>query len=148
MPAAPESRRTLLRRTGTGVLGLAGALAIATPAGAQPPDVATDHNGYVGTAAYCQGSAAAVAFGRTDEALVAICKAPDGQLQYRGVRLSDESALMLAAAADDSGGFTAANGDVVYEVSSAELVVTESGTTLHRQPMLQYYAPNSDWSSE
>ncbi|MBO0676079.1 hypothetical protein JRC04_01235 [Mycolicibacterium sp. S2-37] len=148
MPAAPEPRRTVLRRTGIGVLSVAGALSIATPAAAQPSDLATDHNGYVGTAAYCQGSAAAVAFGRTDEALVAICKGPDGQLQYRGVRLSDESALMLAATADGSGGFTAANGDVVYDVSSAELVVAESGTTLHRQPMLQYYAPNSDWSSE
>ncbi|WP_422746842.1 hypothetical protein ACN27E_04375 [Mycobacterium sp. WMMD1722] len=148
MRAASEPCRTLLRRTGFGVLGLAGALAVATPAGAQPPDPATDHNGYVGTAAYCQGTAAAVAFGRTEEALVAICRGPEGQLQYRGVRLRDESALMLTATADGSGGFTAANGDVVYTVSSAELVVTEAGTTVVRQPMLQFYAPNSDWSAE
>lgn len=124
-----------------GSVTAAGALAIAPLAGAQPSEPATDHNGYVGTAAYCQGSAAAVAFGRTAEALVAICKAPDGQLQYRGVRLSDESALMLTATADESGGFTAENGGVVYDVSSAELVVTDGDTTLHRQSMLQYYAP-------
>ncbi|WP_197377340.1 hypothetical protein [Mycolicibacterium baixiangningiae] len=144
MPAEPETRRTFLRCTGIALLGAASALVIASPAAAQPPDPATDHNGYVGTAAYCQGSAAAVAFGRTAQALVAICKGPDGQLQYRGVRLSDESALMLTATADESGGFTAENGGVVYDVSSAELVVTEGDTTLHRQSMLQYYAPESD----
>lgn len=148
MPAASRPCQTLLRRTGFGVLGLAGALAFAAQAGAQPSDPTTDQNGYVGTAAYCQGSAAAVAFGRTKEALVAICKAPDGQLQYRGVRLRDESALMLTAAADDDGAFTAANGDVVYHVSSGELMVTEGDTTLVRQPMLQFYAPNADWSAE
>lgn len=143
MPVTPELGRTLLYRTGAGVLGVAAALAVAPMAGAQPSDHATDHNGYVGTAAYCQGSAAAVAFGRTEEALVAICAGPDGQLQYRGVRLRDESALMLAAKADDSGGFTAENGTVSYQVSSAQLVVTDGTTTLHRQPMLQYYAPSA-----
>jgi hypothetical protein len=148
MSAAPQPHRTFVYRTGIGVLGAAGVIAMAVPAGAQPSDFATDHNGYVGTAAYCQGSAAAVAFGRTGKALVAICEGPDGQLQYRGVRLSDESALMLTATADDAGGFTASNGDVVYHVSSAELVVGEGDTTLHQQPMLQYYSPSSDWSAE
>jgi hypothetical protein len=142
MPVPPELRRTVPYRTGVGVFGAAAALAMAPIAGAQPADQVTDRNGYVGTAAYCQGSAAAVAFGRTDEALVAICQGADGQLQYRGVRLSDESALMLAATADDSGGFTAENGTVSYQVSSAQLVVTDGNTTLHRQPMLQYYAPS------
>lgn len=144
MSASPRPRRTSVHRTAVGFLTAAAAIAIAPLAGAQPSDPATDHNGYVGTAAYCQGSATAVAFGRTAEALVAICKGPDGQLQYRGVRLSDESALMLAATADESGGFTADNGGVVYEVSSAELVVTDGDTTLHRQSMLQYYAPTAD----
>lgn len=141
MSDSPRPRRTFLHRTAIGFVTAAGAIAIAPSAGAQPSEPATDHNGYVGTAAYCQGSAAAVAFGRTADALVAICKGPDGQLQYRGVRLSDESALMLTATADESGGFTAENGSVVYDVSSAELVVTEGDTTLYQQPMVQYYAP-------
>lgn len=143
MSVSPRLRRTFLHRTAIGFLTAAGAIAIAPLADAQPAEPAqpaTDRNGYVGTAAYCQGSAAAVAFGRTAEALVAICKGPDGQLQYRGVRLSDESALMLTATADESGGFTAENGSVVYDVSSAELVVTEGDTTLYRQSMVQYYA--------
>jgi putative hemolysin len=144
MSVSPRPRRTFRHRTAIGFVAAAAAISIAPPAGAQPSDPATDRNGYVGTAAYCQGSAAAVAFGRTAEALVAICKGPDGQLQYRGVRLSDESALMLTATADGAGGFTAENGDVVYDVSSAELVVTDGDTTLHRQSMLQYYAPSAD----
>lgn len=144
MSDSPRPRRSSLHRSAFGIVTAAGAVAIAPLVGAQPAEHATDHNGYVGTAAYCQGSAAAVAFGRTAEALVAICKGPDGQLQYRGVRLSDESALMLTATADESGGFTAENGSVVYDVSSAELVVTEGDTTLHRQSMVQYYAPAAD----
>lgn len=142
MPASPTPRRDLRHRTALGAVSLTAALlaapcavAVAEP-GAQ---IATDTKGYVGTAAYCQGSATAVAFGRTDEALVAICSGPDGQLQYRGVRLADDSALMLAADADDEGGFVATNGAVRYHVSSAELIVTEGDTTLHRQSMVQYY---------
>jgi hypothetical protein len=144
MSVSPQPRRTFRHRTAIGFVTVVGAIALAPPAGALPSEPATDHNGYVGTAAYCQGSAAAVAFGRTAEALVAICKGPDGQLQYRGVRRSDESALMLTATANESGGFTADNGGVVYDVSPAELVVTEGDTTLHRQSMLQYYAPATD----
>lgn len=142
MPASPTPRRAPRHRTVLGAVAFTG-FVLAAPcavAAAEPgAQFATDTKGYVGTAAYCQGSATAVAFGRTDEALVAICSGPDGQLQYRGVRLADESALMLAARADDEGGFVATNGAVRYHVSSAELVVTEDDTTLHRQSMVQYY---------
>lgn len=142
MSVSPRPRRTFLHHTAIGFVTAVGAIAIAPPVGAQPSEPVTDRHGYVGTAAYCKGSAAVVAFGRTPEALVAICKGSDGQLQYRGVRLSDESALMLTATADESGGFTAENGSVVYDVSSAELVVTEGDATLYRQSMVQYYAPD------
>lgn len=101
----------------------------------------TDDKGFVDTAAYCQGSAVAVAVGRTDSALVTICSSPDGQLQYRGVRLSDDAALMLPATALTAGGFQAANGGVIYTISARDLVVTEGDTTLVRQPMLEYREP-------
>lgn len=136
MPLFP----TLSYRAGVGALPLAAAVLIGpcAVAGAEP-QYATDTKGYVGTAAYCQGSAVAVAFGRTEQALVAICSGPDGQLQYRGVRLSDDSALMLPARADDSGGFVASNGEVRYRVSSDHLSVAQGDMTLVRQSMVQYY---------
>ena len=41
--------------------------------------------------------AAAEAYGRTAKSLVAICVNPDGGLEYRGVRLSDDSSLAIPA---------------------------------------------------
>lgn len=138
---------TLPYRAGIGALSAGAALIVGPCAGAHAEpgaQFATDTRGYVGTAAYCQGSAVAQAFGRTEQALVAICSGPDGQLQYRGVRLSDESALMLPARADEAGDFVATNGAVTYRVSSAELLVTQDGSTLVRQSMVQYYrAPST-----
>ncbi|WP_231737617.1 hypothetical protein [Mycobacterium sp. IS-1742] len=121
---------------------MAGALALAPGATADPSsDFVTDDRGFVGTAAYCQGAAEATAFGRTQDALVAICSSPDGQLQYRGVRLEDDAALMLDAAAAGAGGYSAENEGVVYWVTATELVVTSGDTTLHRQPMIEYRRP-------
>lgn len=126
------------------VIAVAAALtaAVATAAtAAAAPQYPTDDRGYVGTAAHCQGAAVATAFGRTQDALVAVCSGPDGQLQYRGVRLSDDSALMLTATATAAGGFTAENDGVVYTVSPTELVVRHGDTTLHRQAMVEYHRP-------
>ncbi|MGE2717067.1 hypothetical protein ACQI4L_23675 [Mycolicibacterium litorale] len=127
---------------GAAVLAMIAAVG-AAPAAAADPDseFPTDDRGFVGTAAYCQGAAVATAFGRTQDALVAICSSPDGQLQYRGVRLDDDAALMLDAAAAGAGGFTAENDGVVYRVTATELVVTSGDTTLHRQPMIEYRRP-------
>ncbi|MFS0896327.1 hypothetical protein [Mycolicibacterium litorale] len=126
---------------GSAALALMGAVGVAATAAAAPPtEFPTDDRGFVGTAAYCQGAAVATAFGRTRDALVAICSGPDGQLQYRGVRLDDDAALMLTAAAAPDG-FTAENDGVVYRVSATELIVTSGDTTVHRQPMIEYRRP-------
>ncbi|BBY16018.1 hypothetical protein [Mycolicibacterium litorale] len=138
--SAPLSRGR--RLAGAAGLVVTAGLALAPWATADPsPEFPSDERGFVGTAAYCQGAAEAEAFGRTKDALVAICSGPDGQLQYRGVRLEDDAALMLDAAAAGAGGFSAENEDVVYWVTATELVVTSGDTTLHRQPMIEYRAP-------
>ncbi|WP_157531032.1 hypothetical protein [Mycobacterium sp. IS-1496] len=131
-----------MARAAVASAALAGALTGAPVAAADPSaDFPTDDRGYVGTAAYCQGAAVATAFGRTQDALVAICSSPDGQLQYRGVRLSNDAALMLTAEAGAAGGFTAENDGVVYTVTPTDLVVSSGDTTLHRQAMVEYRRP-------
>lgn len=121
----------------------AACVVVCTPvASADPsPQFPTDDRGFVDTAAYCQGAAVATAYGRTADALVAICAGQDGQLQYRGVRLRDGAAVMLTAQADGSGAFVAENDGVVYTVSPTELTVTVADSTLHRQAMLEYRTP-------
>lgn len=119
------------------IAAAAAPLAAAAPATEFP----TDDRGFVGTAAYCQGAAVATAYGRTQDALVAICSGPDGQLQYRGVRLEDDAALMLDATPAAVNGFTAENDDVVYTVTSTELVVAQGDSTLYRQAMVEYRRP-------
>jgi hypothetical protein len=141
--SAPVRRRgPLCRLAVVAAVALAGAVGPAPFAAADPSaEFPTDDRGFVGTAAHCQGAAVARAFGRTQDALVAICSGEDGQLQYRGVRLSDDSALMLPAAPAAAGGFSAENDGVVYTVTPTELVVRDGDTTLHRQAMVEYRRP-------
>ena len=44
-----------------------------------------------------------MAYGRTPKSLVAICVDPSGDLEYRGVRLSDNAALELSASRGSDG---------------------------------------------
>lgn len=135
------SARTGSRTVGV-VLGAAVAAGVwaAGVAGAQPDDDEhpTDARGFIGTAAHCQGAAVAVAYGRTAESLVAICAGAGGQLQFRGVRVADDAALMLTAEPLSSGGYTAANDTVTYTVTPTELTVASGDDTMIRQPMLEY----------
>jgi hypothetical protein len=121
-------------------LGIAVAAALSAPSAAAEPgrDFPTDERGFVDTAAHCQGSAVAVAYGRTEESLVTVCSGAGGQLQFRGVRLSDDAALMLAAQ-PVPGGYTAANDDVTYTVTPAELTVASGDATVIRQAMVEYH---------
>ncbi|MGA5465374.1 hypothetical protein [Mycobacterium sp. NPDC050041] len=116
----------------------AGATWPAATAIAQPEsEFTTDERGFVDTAAHCQGAAVAVAYGRTAESLVAICAGAGGQLQFRGVRLEDDAALMLAAE-PTTGGYVAVNDGVTYTVTPTALTVASGVDTVIRQPMVDY----------
>jgi hypothetical protein len=122
---------------------LCAGIAPATASAAPDDEYPTDVLGFTGTAAHCQGSAVAVVVGRTQRALVVVCSGPDGQYQYRGVRLTDDSALMLSASPTSGGGFRAENDGVVYTVSPDELRVSSGDATLYRGPWIQYRDPRS-----
>ena len=124
----------------------AAALVSSVCAGAVPTVAAepasSDDRGFVGSRARCEESQTAAAIGRTKRSLVVICTAPGGQHEYRGVRLSDQAALVVSAQPDD-GGFVAENDGVTYVVSEKALVIKSGGRTLREEPMIEYRAPSA-----
>jgi hypothetical protein len=118
------------------------AATLSPTAAAQPEFLATDDRGFIDTAARCEDPATAVAFGRTQGSLVAICLS-DGQYEYRGVRLSDDALLTGAATETDDGGFSTENGGVTYTFTAKELVVSAGWRTIRTEPMVAYVEPRS-----
>ena len=96
---------------------------------------------YVGSAARCDDTQTLMAYGRTARALVVICVDPDGQLEYRGVRISDQAALSMAAARASSGTIIATNDGVTYVVSPTMLLVSEGDTVLYRDSWTEFHQP-------
>ena len=134
-----------------GYLGLAAvavgvAITVASPAplpaaSAAPAEPTSDELGYVGSAARCDATQTLMAYGRTSRALVVICVDPDGQLEYRGVRISDQAALSMAAARASSGTIIATNDGVTYAVSPTMLLVSEGDTVLYRDSWADFHQP-------
>ena len=121
-----------------GIAAVGVAIAVATPAPAGPT---SDELGYVGSAARCDDTQTLMAYGRTSRAMVVICVSPDGQLEYRGVRISDQAALSMAAARASSGTIIATNDGVTYVVSPTMLLVSEGDTVLYRDSWADFHQP-------
>jgi hypothetical protein len=83
-----------------------------------------------------------MAFGRTERALVAICVDPDGALEYRGVRLSDDASLHLPVNRGADGTLVAANDSVTYSISPSMLLVSDGDSVIYRDSWLEYKEPN------
>jgi hypothetical protein len=107
---------------------------------------ATDDQGYVDSAARCAQPSTAVLFGSTETSRVAICKTPDGQLEYRGVRLSDGAKLIVPA--EDAGyGFFADNDGISYLVTSKSLVISLGHKVIRDEPMVDFHQPGAQAST-
>lgn len=120
-------------------VGCAAVSTLLAPAATAQPG-AIDDRGFVDTAARCDGSSASVAFGRTEYAVIAICR-ESGGYEYRGVRLSDNALLSATAVETANGVFTVDNGAVTYTFSAKELAVSENGETVRADPMVAYIEP-------
>lgn len=122
---------------------LSGAALLVPTAAADPSETSTDYPsdgyGYTDSAARCDDTA--VEFGRTSRALVAICVNPDGQLEYRGVRLSDQAAITMPASRDADGTITASNDGVSYSVTPELLLVSEGDTVIYRDAWIEFREP-------
>lgn len=116
----------------------------APAASADPaPDFPTDDRGYVNTAAHCDSGQTVLMFGRTARALVAVCVGPDGQLRYRGVRLSDRAGLVMDAGRGADGAIIATNDDVTYAISESAFLVSEGDTVLYRDTWEEFHQPSN-----
>jgi hypothetical protein len=124
---------------------LAGCAAVSTllapVAAAQPGSI--DNRGFIDSEARCVAPTAGVAFGRTEFALIAICREA-GRYEYRGVRLSDNALLSATAVETANGVFTATNEAVTYTFSAKELSVSENGELVRADPMVAYVEPADD----
>jgi hypothetical protein len=135
-----------LAAAAVGVVAVGVAIAVSSPAllpeaSAAPAGPTSDELGYVGSAARCDDTQTLMAYGRTARALVVICVDPDGQLEYRGVRISDQAALSMAAARASSGTIIATNDGVTYVVSPTMLLVSEGDTVLYRDSWADFHQP-------
>src|SRR6476620_5823695 len=89
-------------------------LANLSKAVAEPGSLQTDDRGFINTAARCDAPKSAVAVGRTEQSLIAICVDRSGHYEYRGVRLKDNSGLNVTGALMKGGRYIAHNADFTY----------------------------------
>jgi hypothetical protein len=115
--------------------------AAADPTETSTADYPSDEYGYTDSAARCDAAQTVMEFGRTSRALVAICVNPDGQLEYRGVRLSDQAALTMPASRGADGAITASNDGVTYAVTPELLLVSEGDSVLYRDGWIEFQEP-------
>lgn len=112
--------------------------AVAAPSGG---DYSSDEYGYLNTAARCDDDQTLMAFGRTSRAMVAVCVDPDGELEYRGVRLSDQAATTLSATRASDGSIIATNDGVTYAISPTFFLVSEGDSVLYRDAWIEFRQP-------
>ncbi|MCI4675744.1 hypothetical protein [Candidatus Mycolicibacterium alkanivorans] len=106
-----------------------------------------DSKGYLDTKARCDDSQIVAAYGRTQRSLVAICVDPSGDLQYRGVRLSDNASLKLSATRGSDGTVTAGNDGVTYSISPKLFLVSEGDNVIYRDSWIEFEQPGFSGSS-
>jgi hypothetical protein len=72
---------------------------------------------------------------------VAICVDRDGELEYRGVRLSDEASIVMPATRGADGAVIADRDGVTYSVTSTTFLIAEGDTALYRAPWTEFHQP-------
>jgi hypothetical protein len=120
-------------------------LTIGAPQAVADPE--TDGQGFVNSTARCSPPEIAVAFGSTDDARVAICKTPSGQLEYRGVRVEDGAKLIAPASQTTDGAFVAEDDGKIYTVTSSALVVSRGQEVISKESMINFYQPGTGGAS-
>jgi hypothetical protein len=133
--------RVVARRLAVGAAACSALLAIGAPSATGDPQ--TDGQGFVNSTARCTPPNVVVAFGNTDNARVAICRTPNGQFEYRGVRVSDGAKLIAPATQDESGAFIAEDDGNTYAVTSRSLVVRSGEKVISEESMENFHQPGT-----
>lgn len=118
-----------------------------TTTSAASPSYKTDAKGYVDTKARCDDSQIVMAYGRTEKSLVAVCVDPSGDLEYRGVRLSDNASLTLSASRGSDGTVIADNDGVTYSISPKVFLVSDGDSVIYRDSWIEFVQPGFNGSS-
>lgn len=123
-----------------------GAPTVLPGATADPSDpagdaVSSDEYGYLDSSARCDDDQTLMVFGRTSRAMVVVCVDPDGELEYRGVRISDQAATSMSASRASDGTVIATNNGVTYALSPAMLLVSEGDNVLYRDSWIEFRQP-------
>ncbi len=82
-----------------------------------------------------------MAYGRTERSLMAICVDPSGDLEYRGVRLSDNASVTLSASRGSDGTVIANNDGVTYSISPKVFLVSEGDNVIYRDSWIELVQP-------
>ncbi|GAA4674046.1 hypothetical protein [Gordonia humi] len=102
------------------------------------PDVSgANWQGFIDSAASCNGDDAAVFVGYTDRSQVVICQvgSQTGRYYYKGA--ADGGSIEIGYPVRSGGTFTAENDGTTYQVSTSTLVITEPDGTPHVESMIQ-----------
>lgn len=111
-------------------------------AGAEPAPIQMDDRGFISTIARCEKPKSALAMGRTEQSLVAMCVDPSGHYEYRGVRIRDNSGLSVPNAVTLGGKYVAKNEDFEYIFSAKELMILQGwGWVIRKEPMVAFVEP-------
>ena len=100
-----------------------------------------DAKGYVDTKARCSDSQSVMAYGHTERSLMAICVDPTGELEYRGVRLSDNASVTLPASRGSDGTVIAGKDGVTYSISPKVFLVSEGDNVIYRDSWIELVQP-------
>ena len=108
----------------------------------EPGVLQTDDRGFVDKAARCDAPKSAVALGRTEQSLVAICVDRSGHYEYRGMRVNDSYALKVPGAVMLGGKYVASNADFTYTFAAKELMILQGwGWVIRKEPMVAFVEP-------
>lgn len=136
-----SSYRTTALRVALATTAGAALLVVAAPPASPAP--AFDSQGYIDSTARCTAPDTAVVFGSTAGSRVAICNTPDGDLEYRGVRVRDGAKLIAEATRSADGAFTATRDGIDYMVTSSDLVISAGERVIRDEPMVDFHRPGS-----
>lgn len=136
-----SSYRTTALRVALATTAGAALLVVAAPPASPAP--AFDSQGYIDSTVRCTAPDTAVVFGSTAGSRVAICNTPDGDLEYRGVRVRDGAKLIAEATRSADGAFTATRDGIDYMVTSSDLVISAGERVIRDEPMVDFHRPGS-----
>ncbi|MEZ0340831.1 hypothetical protein ACAG25_12700 [Mycobacterium sp. pV006] len=114
---------------------------LSAPAAAGAPE--SDGRGYLDSTARCAAPDTAVVFGYTSSSRVAICRSPDGEFTYRGVRVRDGARLITSATRTADGAYAAKREGIEYLVTEESLVISAGETIIRDEAMLDFQRPGT-----